>query len=44
MEDPGSEVARLVRDNRTICLQGELGTRPNVYYIEDGQESGDDLP
>jgi Fe-S-cluster-containing dehydrogenase component len=33
ISDPGSEVARILRERRTICRQTGLGTRPNVYYL-----------
>jgi molybdopterin-containing oxidoreductase family iron-sulfur binding subunit len=34
LNDPESEVARLVRSNRATKLLGELGTKPNVTYFE----------
>jgi phenylacetyl-CoA:acceptor oxidoreductase subunit 1 len=33
--DPESVVSLLVRENRTVHLQEELGTEPSVYYIFD---------
>jgi Fe-S-cluster-containing dehydrogenase component len=33
LSDPRSEVARIIRQKRTICRQIGLGTRPNVYYL-----------
>ena len=33
LDDPDSEVSRLIRENKTACLQEELGTQPAVYYI-----------
>ncbi|GBE08564.1 tetrathionate reductase subunit B precursor [bacterium BMS3Abin11] len=33
INDPESEVARLVRENKIFTLRPELGTAPQVYYI-----------
>lgn len=33
LDDPESEVSRLLRENRTTCLKERLGTEPRVYYI-----------
>lgn len=33
LDDPDSEVSRMIRENKTARLQEELGTRPAVYYI-----------
>jgi Fe-S-cluster-containing dehydrogenase component len=33
LEDPGSEVARLIRDKRGFQLHPEFGTNPSVYYL-----------
>jgi phenylacetyl-CoA:acceptor oxidoreductase subunit 1 len=33
LEDPDSEVSRLIRENKTARLQEQLGTDPSVYYI-----------
>lgn len=33
LEDPGSEVRKLLRDNHTIRRKAALGTEPAVYYI-----------
>ena len=34
LEDPNSEVSRLIRERRGFQLQAELGTEPSVYYID----------
>ena len=36
LNDPNSEVSRLERSNRATKLLGELGTKPNVTYLERG--------
>jgi molybdopterin-containing oxidoreductase family iron-sulfur binding subunit len=33
LEDPGSEVRKLLREHYTIRRKPELGTGPNIYYI-----------
>ena len=33
INDPNSEVAKLVATNSTIVLKPEMGTKPQVYYI-----------
>ncbi len=33
LEDPDSNVSRLLNDNPAMVLQEELGTKPRVYYI-----------
>ncbi len=33
MNDPNSEVARLIETEAVTVLRSEMGTRPNVYYI-----------
>ncbi len=33
LDDPASNVSQLIRVNKTIRLQEELGTDPSVYYI-----------
>lgn len=33
LNDPESEVAKLVKNNSTMTLRPELGTRPQTYYI-----------
>jgi phenylacetyl-CoA:acceptor oxidoreductase subunit 1 len=33
--DKDSEIANLIKDNDTVCLQEEMGTKPRVYYIGD---------
>jgi molybdopterin-containing oxidoreductase family iron-sulfur binding subunit len=34
LDDPLSEVSRLIRERRGFQLESELGTDPSVYYIE----------
>ena len=33
MDDPDSEVSKLIRDNKVMGMLEELGTEPSVYYI-----------
>lgn len=33
LDDPGSTVSRLIRENNVVRLHEELGTDPSVYYI-----------
>lgn len=33
LNDPGSEVSKLIRDNPVDVMKSGLGTRPQVYYI-----------
>jgi tetrathionate reductase subunit B len=33
LNDPTSEVARLISNNNVTVLRQEMGTKPNVYYI-----------
>lgn len=33
LNDPESKVSLLCHENRTVCLQSELGTEPSVFYI-----------
>jgi molybdopterin-containing oxidoreductase family iron-sulfur binding subunit len=40
LADPGSEVARLARSPRAFRLQEELGTRPKVIYLTEGEGRG----
>jgi Fe-S-cluster-containing dehydrogenase component len=34
IDDPGSQVSRLIAANGGTPLRGELGTKPSVYYIK----------
>jgi hypothetical protein len=36
LNDPASDVSRLSSSNRGTKLLGELGTKPNVTYLERG--------
>jgi molybdopterin-containing oxidoreductase family iron-sulfur binding subunit len=36
LNDPNSEVTRMATSNRATKLLGELGTKPNVTYLERG--------
>jgi molybdopterin-containing oxidoreductase family iron-sulfur binding subunit len=36
LNDPNSEVSRLSDSNRGTRLLGELGTKPNVSYLQRG--------
>ena len=40
LSDPGSEVARLARSPRAFRLQEELGTKPKVVYLSEGEGRG----
>lgn len=33
LDDPDSNVSRLIKDNKTLRLQEKLGTEPSIYYI-----------
>ena len=35
LNDPDSEISQLINNNKTVCLQEELGTGPSFYYILD---------
>ncbi|MBI5875348.1 MAG: 4Fe-4S dicluster domain-containing protein [Deltaproteobacteria bacterium] len=39
INDPNSEVAKLVAANSTIVLKPEMGTKPQIYYIMPNQKS-----
>jgi molybdopterin-containing oxidoreductase family iron-sulfur binding subunit len=36
LDDPQSRVASLSRDRRAFRLREDLGTQPNVYYLNEG--------
>jgi len=40
LSDPDSEVAKLARSPRAFRLQEELGTRPKVIYLTEGEARG----
>jgi molybdopterin-containing oxidoreductase family iron-sulfur binding subunit len=40
LSDPGSEVSRLARSPRAFRLQEELGTKPKVIYLTEGEGRG----
>jgi molybdopterin-containing oxidoreductase family iron-sulfur binding subunit len=40
LDDPGSEVSRLARSPRAFRLQEELGTKPKVIYLTEGDGRG----
>jgi molybdopterin-containing oxidoreductase family iron-sulfur binding subunit len=40
LSDPGSEVSRLARSPRAFRLQEELGTKPKVIYLTEGEHHG----
>ncbi|MFQ5846954.1 MAG: 4Fe-4S dicluster domain-containing protein [Candidatus Methylomirabilales bacterium] len=40
LSDPGSEVARLAHSPRAFRLQEELGTKPKVIYLSEGEKRG----
>ena len=40
LSDPGSEVAKLARSPRAFKLQEELGTKPKVIYLTEGEGGG----
>jgi phenylacetyl-CoA:acceptor oxidoreductase subunit 1 len=35
LNDPDSLVSELIRENKAVCLQEELGTDPSIYYVVD---------
>lgn len=43
MNDPNSEVARLVATKKTVVLKPEKGTRPQVYYIRPERRTTEQL-
>jgi phenylacetyl-CoA:acceptor oxidoreductase 27-kDa subunit len=34
LDDPNSEVSKLIRERNGYCLHPEYGTKPSVYYVE----------
>jgi len=40
LADPGSEVSKLARSPRAFKLQEELGTKPKVIYLTEGEGGG----
>jgi Fe-S-cluster-containing dehydrogenase component len=44
VEDPGSNVAQLIAENRHFRMHEELGTGPGFYYLWDAKESAPSLP
>ncbi len=41
LDNPQSEVSRLLKESRVMCLQEEIGTQPSVYYIVDDSLEAD---
>lgn len=37
LNDPNSEVSRLSKSGRSVKLLGDLGTQPNVSYLQGSQ-------
>jgi phenylacetyl-CoA:acceptor oxidoreductase subunit 1 len=33
IDDPGSHVSRLIKENPTVRISAQLGTEPSIYYI-----------
>jgi len=44
LEDPGSTVAELIRSPRAFRVLEELGTKPKVTYLAEGEWSGGNGP
>jgi molybdopterin-containing oxidoreductase family iron-sulfur binding subunit len=40
LDDPNSEVSQLARSPRAFRLLEELGTKPKVIYLAEGERSG----
>ena len=40
LSDAGSEVSKLARSPRAFKLQEELGTKPKVIYLTEGEGGG----
>lgn len=41
LDDPNSKVSCLIRENKTVRLQEELGTDPSIYYLINDTDSED---
>jgi len=41
LDDPNSEIARLIKEHKTYRLIEELGTGPKIYYIPDQTHDGE---
>ena len=39
LEDPNSEVRKIIAEKYTIRRKPELGTQPSIYYVIGGREN-----
>ena len=39
LNDPNSEIARLIKDDRSFRLLEDLGTEPSIYYLKGGKSN-----